>query len=37
MQVLGGPRQILMWGSEIANVLPDKLSGDLERWYQGGT
>ena len=37
MQVLGGLTQILIWGSEIAKVLPDKLRGDLELWYQGGT
>ena len=37
MQVLGGPTQILIWGFEIAKVLPDKLRGDLELWYQGGT
>ena len=24
-QVLGGPTQILIWGFEIAEVLPDKL------------
>ena len=34
MQVLGGPTQILIWGSEIAKVLPDKLRGDLN---SGGT
>ena len=27
MQVLGGPTQILLWGFEIAKVLPDKLRG----------
>ena len=37
MQVLRGPTQILIWGFEIAKVLPDKLRGDLELWYQGGT
>ena len=36
-EVLSGPTQILIWGSEIAKVLPDKLSGDLKLWYQGGT
>ena len=38
-QVLGGSTQILIWGSEIAKgqfILPDKLRGDLELWYQGG-
>ena len=40
MQVLGGPTQILIWVSEIAKgqfILPDKLRGKLELWYQGGT
>ena len=34
-QVLGGPTQILIWGSEIAKGLPYKLRGDVELWYQG--
>ena len=37
--MLGGPTQILIWGSEIPKgqlILPDKLRGDLELWYQGG-
>ena len=37
MQVLGGPTQILKWGSEMVKVLPGKLRGDLELWYQGET
>ena len=36
-QVLGGPTQILIWGSEIAKGSPDKLRGNLELWYRGGT
>ena len=42
-QVLRGPTQILIWGSEIAKVLPDKLRGEglggrgLELWYQVGS
>ena len=38
-KVLGGPTQILIWGSEIPKgqfILPDKLRGDLVL-YQGGT
>ena len=37
MQVLGSLTLILIWGSKIAKVLPDKLGEDLELWYQGGT
>ena len=37
MQVLGDPTQILIWEFEIAKVLPDKLRGELELWYQGRT
>ena len=40
-QVLRGPTQILIWGSEIAKGLLDKLrgggEGGLELWYQVGT
>ena len=37
MQVLGGPTQILIWGSEIAKGPTRKIKGRPGVWYQGGT
>ena len=36
-QVLGGPAHILIWGSEIAEVLPEKLRETWGFGIKGGT
>ena len=36
MQVVGGPTQILIWGSELLKVLPDKLRGTWSFGLKGG-
>ena len=37
MQVLGGPTQILIWGSKIAKGPTRKIKGGPGVWYQEGT